>query len=120
MTIFYMVLIKLNHLILLILKLKEKKHHGMILEGTILFYLYIYIYIFFFSVIYLFIYLFIFLFIYLYIFIKLKNRYKEIVEKIKHLVKWPLLYPETYTKLGVKPPSGLILYGPSGNKNKYL
>jgi transitional endoplasmic reticulum ATPase len=40
--------------------------------------------------------------------------YKEIVEKIKHLVKWPLLYPETYTKLGVKPPSGLILYGPSG------
>jgi len=40
--------------------------------------------------------------------------YKEIVEKIKHLVKWPLLYPETYTRLGVKPPSGLILYGPSG------
>ncbi|ORX60122.1 AAA-domain-containing protein [Piromyces finnis] len=40
--------------------------------------------------------------------------YEKIVEKIKHLVKWPLLYPETYTKLGVKPPSGLILYGPSG------
>ncbi|OUM57051.1 hypothetical protein PIROE2DRAFT_18071 [Piromyces sp. E2] len=40
--------------------------------------------------------------------------YTEIVEKIKHLVKWPLLYPETYTRLGVKPPSGLILYGPSG------
>ncbi|ORX64379.1 AAA-domain-containing protein [Anaeromyces robustus] len=40
--------------------------------------------------------------------------YKEIVEKIQHLVRWPLLYPETYTKLGVKPPSGLILYGPSG------
>jgi len=42
------------------------------------------------------------------------------VEKIKHLVKWPLLYPETYTRLGVKPPSGLILYGPSGNFNFLL
>jgi len=49
-----------------------------------------------------------------------KNRYKETVEKIKHLVKWPLLYPETYTRLGVKPPSGLILYGPSGNFNFLL
>ena len=33
---------------------------------------------------------------------------------MKELVEWPLTRPEAFAKLGIKPPSGLLLYGPPG------
>ncbi|KZO91609.1 AAA-domain-containing protein [Calocera viscosa TUFC12733] len=35
-------------------------------------------------------------------------------EKLKECVEWPLLHPETFERLGVAPPKGVLLYGPPG------
>ncbi|KAI8379984.1 P-loop containing nucleoside triphosphate hydrolase protein [Choanephora cucurbitarum] len=40
--------------------------------------------------------------------------YQAVKDKIKQAVLLPLLQPEVFKKLGIKPPSGLLLYGPSG------
>ncbi|OAD80690.1 hypothetical protein PHYBLDRAFT_161331 [Phycomyces blakesleeanus NRRL 1555(-)] len=39
---------------------------------------------------------------------------EKIKQKITQATLLPLLQPEIFTRLGVKPPSGLLLYGPSG------
>lgn len=47
-------------------------------------------------------------------------RYSEIggqstvIQKLREAVEWPLLYPEAFQRLGVKPPKGVLLYGPPG------
>lgn len=35
-------------------------------------------------------------------------------QKLKECVEWPLTHAETFTRLGVKPPRGVLLYGPPG------
>jgi transitional endoplasmic reticulum ATPase len=40
--------------------------------------------------------------------------YQAIKDRMKQAILLPLLQPEIFTKLGIKPPSGLLLYGPSG------
>ncbi|KAJ9091293.1 hypothetical protein QFC20_007670 [Naganishia adeliensis] len=35
-------------------------------------------------------------------------------QKLKECVEWPLTHPETFTRLGVAPPRGILLYGPPG------
>ena len=34
--------------------------------------------------------------------------------QIRQCVEWPLRYPEKFESMGVKPPSGILLYGPPG------
>lgn len=34
--------------------------------------------------------------------------------KVKQCVEWPLKYPEKFYAVGVKPPQGILLYGPPG------
>lgn len=47
-------------------------------------------------------------------------RYSEIggqalvIQKLREAVEWPLLHPEAFQRLGVKPPKGVLLYGPPG------
>ena len=38
----------------------------------------------------------------------------ELKLKLKQAVEWPLLYPESFRRLGVEPPRGLLMFGPPG------
>jgi len=37
-----------------------------------------------------------------------------VIQKLKEAVEWPLLHPESFKRLGVRPPKGVLLYGPPG------
>jgi len=38
----------------------------------------------------------------------------EVKQKLKEAVEWPLKFPELFKKVGIRPPTGLLLYGPPG------
>ncbi|KAI6653261.1 Spermatogenesis-associated protein 5-like isoform X2 [Oopsacas minuta] len=38
----------------------------------------------------------------------------DIIQKIRETVEWPLKHPEAFTRLGLRPPRGILLYGPPG------
>ncbi len=38
----------------------------------------------------------------------------EVKEELKQAVEWPLKYPDSFTEMGIKPPKGILLYGPPG------
>ncbi|MEM4518150.1 MAG: CDC48 family AAA ATPase, partial [Sulfolobales archaeon] len=35
-------------------------------------------------------------------------------QQLKEAVEWPLKYPESFKRLGIEPPKGVLLYGPPG------
>lgn len=35
-------------------------------------------------------------------------------QRLKECIEWPLLHPEAFERLGIKPPKGVLLYGPPG------
>ncbi|KIK70818.1 hypothetical protein GYMLUDRAFT_66032 [Collybiopsis luxurians FD-317 M1] len=37
-----------------------------------------------------------------------------VIQKLRETVEWPLLHPEAFQRLGVRPPKGILLYGPPG------
>lgn len=39
---------------------------------------------------------------------------EHVKAKLKESVEWPLLHPDTFERLGVRPPRGVLLYGPPG------
>lgn len=39
---------------------------------------------------------------------------KDLKLKLKQIVEWPLNHPETFERLGIKPPRGLLMFGPPG------
>ena len=44
----------------------------------------------------------------------------EVKQSLTEAVLWPLDYPETFARLGVAPPRGLLLYGPPGCGKTFL
>lgn len=38
----------------------------------------------------------------------------EIKQALKEAVEWPLLHAEAFQRMGIKPPKGILLYGPPG------
>ncbi|MFI1991463.1 AAA family ATPase [Actinoplanes sp. NPDC020271] len=44
----------------------------------------------------------------------------EVKEVLTESVLWPLNYPDTFARLGVSPPRGVLLYGPPGCGKTYL
>ncbi|KAG0342154.1 spermatogenesis associated protein 5 [Podila horticola] len=38
----------------------------------------------------------------------------EIKQKLKESVEWPLQHPEAFIRMGIRPPKGILLYGPPG------
>ena len=39
---------------------------------------------------------------------------EEVKQELRETVEWPLKYPDSFKKLGIKPPAGILLYGPPG------
>ncbi|MEM2449409.1 MAG: CDC48 family AAA ATPase [Candidatus Methanomethylicaceae archaeon] len=39
---------------------------------------------------------------------------EEVKQELRECVEWPLRYPEKFKRLGIKPPKGVLLYGPPG------
>ncbi|KAL9540668.1 hypothetical protein MBANPS3_009552 [Mucor bainieri] len=39
---------------------------------------------------------------------------EEVKKRLKQAVEWPLLYKDSFSRLGLKPPRGILLYGPPG------
>lgn len=39
---------------------------------------------------------------------------EDVKQKLRECVEWPLLYKDTFDRLGVRPPRGVLLYGPPG------
>ncbi|PIN79972.1 ATPase [Candidatus Woesearchaeota archaeon CG10_big_fil_rev_8_21_14_0_10_34_8] len=44
----------------------------------------------------------------------------DVKQELKEAVEWPMKYPESFTKLGVKPPKGILIYGPPGTGKTLL
>ncbi|TFK38925.1 P-loop containing nucleoside triphosphate hydrolase protein [Crucibulum laeve] len=38
----------------------------------------------------------------------------SVIQKLREAVEWPLMHPEAFQRLGVRPPKGVLLYGPPG------
>ncbi|MFW9818779.1 MAG: CDC48 family AAA ATPase [Candidatus Thorarchaeota archaeon] len=45
---------------------------------------------------------------------------KEAQQQLQEVIEWPLKYPELYSHLSSKPPSGILLYGPPGTGKTLL
>ncbi|HDJ96824.1 MAG TPA: AAA family ATPase, partial [Candidatus Aenigmarchaeota archaeon] len=39
---------------------------------------------------------------------------EDVKQELKEAVEWPLKYPESFERLGIRPPKGILLYGPPG------
>jgi len=39
---------------------------------------------------------------------------KQVKQKLIEAIEWPLKDPESFKKIGIKPPKGILLFGPSG------
>lgn len=38
----------------------------------------------------------------------------DIKHKLRQAIEWPLKHPEAFLRLGIRPPRGLLMYGPPG------
>eukprot|EP00795_Rhopilema_esculentum_P000633 gene633-10336_t len=39
---------------------------------------------------------------------------QEVKQRLKESIEWPLKYPEAFHRMGISPPTGVLLYGPPG------
>ena len=39
---------------------------------------------------------------------------EEVKKSLKEAVEWPLKYPDSFKRLGIRPPAGILLFGPPG------
>jgi transitional endoplasmic reticulum ATPase len=44
----------------------------------------------------------------------------DIKRELKEAVEWPMKYPESFVRMGIRPPRGILLYGPPGTGKTLL
>ncbi len=44
----------------------------------------------------------------------------KIKQELKEAVEWPMKYPQVFTRMGIRPPTGILLYGPPGTGKTLL
>ncbi|MGC9121377.1 MAG: CDC48 family AAA ATPase [Thermogladius sp.] len=45
---------------------------------------------------------------------------ENIKQELRMSIEWPIKYPETFKRIGIKPPKGILLYGPPGTGKTLL
>ena len=45
---------------------------------------------------------------------------EDVKQQLKEVIQWPLSNPESFTRLGIRPPKGVLLYGPPGTGKTLL
>lgn len=45
---------------------------------------------------------------------------EEVKQRLRESVEWPLRHRDTFIRLGIEPPKGIILYGPPGNSKTLI
>lgn len=45
---------------------------------------------------------------------------EDVKKELREAVEWPLKYPETFKRMGIRPPRGILLYGPPGTGKTLL
>ena len=38
----------------------------------------------------------------------------EVIQEIREAIEWPLTHPDAFARIGIKPPRGILLFGPPG------
>jgi len=44
----------------------------------------------------------------------------KVEQELKEAVEWPLKYPDSFKRLGIRPPKGILIYGPPGTGKTLL
>lgn len=45
---------------------------------------------------------------------------EEVKKDLKEAIEWPLKFPESFVRMGIRPPKGILLYGPPGTGKTLL
>lgn len=45
---------------------------------------------------------------------------ESVKQKLRECVEWPLTWKDTFERLGIRPPTGILLYGPPGNSKTLI
>jgi ATP-dependent 26S proteasome regulatory subunit len=38
----------------------------------------------------------------------------DVKQQLREAVEWPVAHPEAFARMGIRPPKGVLLYGPPG------
>ncbi|MGA1822193.1 MAG: CDC48 family AAA ATPase [Thermoplasmatota archaeon] len=45
---------------------------------------------------------------------------EEVKQKLREAIEWPIMHPESFNRMGIKPPKGVLLFGPPGTGKTLL